>query len=55
MVNEGNGKGDTPRLVLVSDEEHIIRWKYAMGELPGVSEEGLNKRIEEIRSRTGKP
>lgn len=50
-----NGKGDTPRPTLVSEEERIVRWKYAMGELPGVSEEDLNKRIEEIRYRTGKP
>lgn len=39
----------------VSEEERIIRWKYAMGEYPGMTEKQLNRRINAIRKETNKP
>lgn len=48
------GKGDMYRPALTSREEQELRWKYFKGEFKGTPEE-FNKRIAEIRERTGKP
>ena len=44
----------------VSEEERILRWEYANGELPGkrggiMEKMEFNSKIFEIRGRTGKP
>jgi hypothetical protein len=48
------GKGDTPRPRQISDEEWELRWQFLQGQWLGTDEE-FNKRIQEIRIRTGKP
>ena len=48
------GKGHKRRKTLISEEEHVLRWAYARGEL-GITEEEFSRRVKEIRKRTGKP
>jgi len=48
------GKGDTPRPRLISDEEYYLRWDYQTGILD-ITEEEFDKKIKEIREKTGKP
>jgi len=48
------GKGSRRRKALISEEEHVLRYAYARGEII-MSEEEFNKRVKEIRKRTGKP
>lgn len=49
------GKGDIQRPTLISEEERIIRWKYALGEYPDMTEAELQTKIVDIRKKTGKP
>lgn len=39
----------------VSEEERILRWKWANGELPELSLEQFTEYVREIREHTGKP
>ena len=48
------GKGSKRRPMQISDEEYNLRWAYAHGELR-ITDDEFNKRIIEIRKRTGKP
>ena len=48
------GKGSKRRPVQVSEEEYVLRWAYYRGEIK-ISDAEFNKRIREIRERTGKP
>lgn len=48
------GKGSKRRKMQISEEEYVLRWAYGRGELR-ITEEEFNKRIKEIRKRTGKP
>ena len=54
-MSNGAGKGDKQRPCLVSEEERLLRWKYGMGELPGMTEKELLSRINQIRKETKKP
>lgn len=49
-----SGKGSRKRPTLVSNEEAILRWAVARGELR-ITDAEFNKRIKKIRMRTGKP
>jgi hypothetical protein len=46
-----HGKGDVPRKRQISDEEWELRLTFRSGD----SQEEFNKKVEEIRQRTGKP
>lgn len=48
------GKGSKRRPMQVSRDEYILRWAYGRGELR-ITESEMQKRIKEIRERTGKP
>ena len=48
MVNWPEGKQ------LVSNEEVDLRWEWYIGKFKGILDE-FNKRIKEIREKTGKP
>jgi len=48
------GKGSRRRPTLISNEEAILRWAVARGELR-ITDAEFDKRIKEIRTRTGKP
>ena len=39
----------------VSEEERILRWKWANKELPELTEEQFAEYITEVRIKTGKP
>jgi hypothetical protein len=54
-MNKDAGKGDTPRPCLVSEEERLVRWKYAQGEYPDMSERQFKIMVNKIRESTGKP
>lgn len=47
-------KGSWRRKTLISQEENSLRWAYYRGEIR-MTETEFNKRIKEIRERTGKP
>jgi hypothetical protein len=49
------GKGSVQRPTLISEEERIIRWKYACGEYPDMTLIEFRDKIQEIRERTGLP
>jgi len=48
------GKGSKRRPMQISQDEYILRWAYARGELI-ITEEEFNKRVKTIREKTGKP
>jgi uncharacterized membrane protein len=48
------GKGSRRRAAQISEDEHVLRYAYARGEIR-MSEAEFNKRIAEIRTHTGKP
>ena len=48
------GKGSRRRVAQISEEEHILRYAYARGEIR-MSKTEFNKRVTKIRERTGKP
>jgi hypothetical protein len=48
------GKGDARRPCLVSREEEDLRWAVFQGWIK-ITDDDFNKRITEIRQRTGKP
>lgn len=54
MSKSDAGKGSLPRKQLVSNEERDLRWAYFSHEL-FITEKEFNKRVKEIRERTGKP
>ena len=47
-------KGSRRRAAQISEDEHILRYAYARGEIR-MTEEEFEKRIMLIRKRTGKP
>ena len=49
------GKGSKRRPMEISIEEYNLRWAYAHGELKITDTVEFNKRVKEIRKRTGKP
>jgi len=48
------GKGSKRRPMQISEEEYVLRWAYGRDEL-WITEEEFQKRVKEIRKRTGKP
>lgn len=48
------GKGDGKRPTLISEEENELRWAYKEGRI-NISKKEFDKRVKEIRERTGKP
>ena len=47
------GKGSKRRPRLISKEEEIFRWKYAMGEYPGMEEWEFHEKIKILRGDRG--
>lgn len=54
MSQSNVGKGDSPRPVLVSEEERTLRYAYGKG-WTKLNEKELKELIKEIRKETGKP
>jgi len=54
ILESDMGKGSRPRPMQISDEEYDLRWAVGSGELDMTPDE-FDKRVAEIRKRTGKP
>lgn len=39
----------------ISEEERLVRWKYAQGEYPDMTEKQFKVMINKIRKSTGRP